>query len=209
MYKWRKHFTNQKWRIKVMSIQFDELRHIIYAQQFSRNRLEREFLPLTDVMEIIFNQGGCGVLRGKRMVSFFYEPSTRTRMSFEMAMDYLAAPPDRDLDWQEDGVAGVSRFLGRVWRIVTKHSEFARGELVDSHPSSKGAPRFRVLDDSNADPNGGVKLLRKLHQTDRQDQPRLRRPLALQYQRGGDYGTRERDAGCRTRNWPRARSLRR
>lgn len=72
-----------------MSIQFDELRHIIYAQQFSRNRLEREFLPLTDVMEIIFNQGGCGVLRGKRMVSFFYEPSTRTRMSFEMAMDYL------------------------------------------------------------------------------------------------------------------------
>ena len=24
----------------------------------------------------------------------------------------FAAPPDRDLDWQEDGVAGVSRFLG-------------------------------------------------------------------------------------------------
>ena len=23
----------------------------------------------------------------------------------------FAAPPDRDLDWQEDGVAGVSRFL--------------------------------------------------------------------------------------------------
>ncbi len=30
----------------------------------------------------------------------------------------FAAPPDRDLDWQEDGVAGVSRFLGRVWRLV-------------------------------------------------------------------------------------------
>jgi leucyl-tRNA synthetase len=34
----------------------------------------------------------------------------------------FAAPPDRDLDWQEDGVAGVSRFLGRVWRLVTKYS---------------------------------------------------------------------------------------
>ncbi len=30
----------------------------------------------------------------------------------------FAAPPDRDLDWQEDGVAGVSRFLGRVYRLV-------------------------------------------------------------------------------------------
>ena len=38
----------------------------------------------------------------------------------------FAAPPDRDLDWQEDGVAGVSRFLGRVWRLVTKHARLAR-----------------------------------------------------------------------------------
>jgi leucyl-tRNA synthetase len=30
----------------------------------------------------------------------------------------FAAPPDRDLDWQEDGVAGVSRFLARVYRFA-------------------------------------------------------------------------------------------
>ena len=40
----------------------------------------------------------------------------------------FAAPPDRDLDWQEDGVAGVSRFLGRVWRLVTKYAPIARGQ---------------------------------------------------------------------------------
>jgi leucyl-tRNA synthetase len=33
---------------------------------------------------------------------------------------------DRDLDWQEDGVAGVSRFLARVWRLVTKYAPVAR-----------------------------------------------------------------------------------
>ncbi len=33
----------------------------------------------------------------------------------------FAAPPDRDLDWQEDGVAGVSRFLGRVYRLVMRY----------------------------------------------------------------------------------------
>ena len=37
----------------------------------------------------------------------------------------FAAPPDRDLDWQEDGVAGVSRFLGRVFWLVTKMQEHA------------------------------------------------------------------------------------
>jgi leucyl-tRNA synthetase len=62
----------------------------------------------------------------------------------------FAAPPDRDLDWQDDGVAGVSRFLGRVWRIVMKYAQVAR---------SGGGER-------NSQPSGtALKLLRKLHQT--------------------------------------------
>src|SRR5208337_4611311 len=62
----------------------------------------------------------------------------------------FAAPPDRDLDWQEDGVAGVSRFLARVWRLVMKYAEKAKagaGQKVEA-------------------PTGlSLKLLRKLHQT--------------------------------------------
>jgi leucyl-tRNA synthetase len=30
----------------------------------------------------------------------------------------FAAPPERDLDWSEEGVEGSYRFLGRVWRLV-------------------------------------------------------------------------------------------
>ena len=64
----------------------------------------------------------------------------------------FAAPPDRDLDWQEDGVAGVSRFLGRVWRIVTKYAPVARmGAQGRSETQETGAV--------------AKKLLRKLHQT--------------------------------------------
>jgi leucyl-tRNA synthetase len=29
----------------------------------------------------------------------------------------FAAPPDRDLDWQETGIEGIQRFLGRVYRF--------------------------------------------------------------------------------------------
>ena len=71
--------------------QFDGFPHIICAQQFSRDWLEKEFLPLTDEMQETFEQGGCDTLKGKRIVSFFYEPSTRTRSSFEFAADYLGA----------------------------------------------------------------------------------------------------------------------
>jgi leucyl-tRNA synthetase len=60
----------------------------------------------------------------------------------------FAAPPDRDLDWQEDGVAGVSRFLSRVYRIVMKYAAQARGTSAGSSPTQ-----------------GGEALLRKLHQT--------------------------------------------
>jgi leucyl-tRNA synthetase len=62
----------------------------------------------------------------------------------------FAAPPDRDLDWQEEGVAGISRFLGRVYRLVTKYAAV--------HVSAGGVD---VANESAA----GLKLLRKLHQT--------------------------------------------
>jgi leucyl-tRNA synthetase len=68
----------------------------------------------------------------------------------------FAAPPDRDLDWQEDGVAGVSRFLGRVWRLVTKYAPVARN----------GAPRSGVLDESSRATSGAAqRLVRRMHQT--------------------------------------------
>jgi len=34
----------------------------------------------------------------------------------------FAAPPEKDLEWNEAGVEGASRFLNRVWRLATSHS---------------------------------------------------------------------------------------
>jgi leucyl-tRNA synthetase len=33
----------------------------------------------------------------------------------------FAAPPEKDLDWNDRGVEGASRFLNRVWRFVQTH----------------------------------------------------------------------------------------
>ena len=62
----------------------------------------------------------------------------------------FAAPPDRDLEWQEEGVAGISRFLSRVHRLTMKYSESA-GQRVSGAASPAG--------------QSGQALLRKLHQT--------------------------------------------
>jgi leucyl-tRNA synthetase len=58
----------------------------------------------------------------------------------------FAAPPERDLDWQETGVEGMYRFLGRVYRFVTRNAEKAAGPA---------GPRTAA----------DTKALRKLHQT--------------------------------------------
>jgi leucyl-tRNA synthetase len=68
----------------------------------------------------------------------------------------FAAPPDRDLDWQDQGVEGVYRFLSRLYRFITENpvrlvANDAAGESADYDPASL-APDAR-------------KLLRKLHQT--------------------------------------------
>ena len=66
-----------------------KLHHIIEAQQFDRNFLENELSPLAQKMEKIVKRGSSKLLSGKRMITFFYEPSTRTRASFEIAMELL------------------------------------------------------------------------------------------------------------------------
>ncbi len=56
----------------------------------------------------------------------------------------FAAPPEKDMDWNESSVEGQYRFLGRVFRFVTRNA---------------GAPSTGELNDADR------QALRKLHQT--------------------------------------------
>jgi leucyl-tRNA synthetase len=47
----------------------------------------------------------------------------------------FAAPPEKDLEWNDHGVEGASRFLNRVWRFVVTHAEEIR---TASHPGRTG-----------------------------------------------------------------------
>ena len=54
----------------------------------------------------------------------------------------FAAPPERDLDWSDQGVDGAYRFLHRVWTIVYKHSESVKS-VKPAGPEARGDKLFR------------------------------------------------------------------
>jgi leucyl-tRNA synthetase len=67
----------------------------------------------------------------------------------------FAAPPDRDLDWQETGIEGIQRFLGRVYRFYLRNSPAASRTETGQAPSLQTeslSPQARSIQ-------------RKLHQT--------------------------------------------
>jgi len=62
--------------------------HLTSTKQLSRSDTDA-ILRVAQDMEGILKKGGCDLLRGKILGSLFYEPSTRTRLSFESAMQRL------------------------------------------------------------------------------------------------------------------------
>jgi aspartate carbamoyltransferase catalytic subunit len=67
----------------------DELFHITESQQFDRTDLDDLFRKADDMEQLIREQGVTDTLSDKVMVVLFYQPSTRTRLSFETAMSRL------------------------------------------------------------------------------------------------------------------------
>ncbi|MGB8031511.1 MAG: leucine--tRNA ligase [Terracidiphilus sp.] len=128
--------------------------HLIYSRFWTKVMRDLGLVKNDEPVERLFTQGmvikdGAKMSKSKGNVVSPDEMVARYGADSARMYSLFAAPPDRDLDWQEDGVAGVSRFLGRVWRLATKY----------------GVPRSGVLDESRGKAASGAALRRKLHQT--------------------------------------------
>jgi len=129
--------------------------HLIYSRFWTKVMRDLGLIENGEPVRRLFTQGmvikdGAKMSKSKgnvvspdEMVGRFGADSARMYALF-------AAPPERDLDWQEDGVAGVNRFLARVWRLAHKYAPVARAGRGQQAASSAGV---------------SLKLLRKLHQT--------------------------------------------
>ena len=57
----------------------------------------------------------------------------------------FAAPPERDLDWSEQGVEGCFRFLNRVYRLVDELKDIAKSDAkVNVATKEDKAMRFTI-----------------------------------------------------------------
>ena len=61
------------------------MKHVLSADQFTRSELDY-LMSRASEMEQMIQEGGSDLCRGRILGALFYEPSTRTRLSFEAAM---------------------------------------------------------------------------------------------------------------------------
>ena len=62
---------------------------------------------------------------------------TRYGVDTARLFSLFAAPPEKDLEWRDDGVEGAARFLNRVWRLVAEYAETIK--TVDRNPTQDSA----------------------------------------------------------------------
>ncbi|MCI0402858.1 MAG: leucine--tRNA ligase [Acidobacteria bacterium] len=129
--------------------------HLIYSRFWTKVMRDLGLVHNAEPVERLFTQGMVikdgakmskslgNVVSPDDMVSSYGADSARLYTLF-------AAPPDRDLDWKNEGVEGIYRFLGRVYRIVNRYAEGARLAETLQATSLQGEARA---------------LQRKLHQT--------------------------------------------
>ena len=124
--------------------------HLIYSRFWTKVMRDLGLIKNSEPVERLFTQGmviknGAKMSKSKGNVVSPDDMIARYGADATRAYALFAAPPDRDLDWQEDGVAGVSRFLGRVYRFVTRHAKPGRPATTASQTTATSQALQRKL----------------------------------------------------------------
>jgi leucyl-tRNA synthetase len=129
--------------------------HLIYSRFWTKFMRDQGLVKNDEPVERLFTQGMVikdGAKMSKNLGNVVSPDEMVARYGADAARLYslFAAPPDRDLDWQDSGIEGIQRFLGRVYRFVTRNASAARASSADT--ALAPTPEARQIQ-------------RKLHQT--------------------------------------------
>jgi leucyl-tRNA synthetase len=125
--------------------------HLIYSRFFTKVMRDIGLVRNDEPVSKLFTQGMVireGAKMSKSKGNVIGADAVVERYGADTARMFalFAAPPEKDVDWRDEGVEGIYRFLGRVYRFATRNLDRAR--------SASGGP-------TDAD----RRVLRKLHQT--------------------------------------------
>jgi leucyl-tRNA synthetase len=135
--------------------------HLIYSRFWTKFMRDLGLITNDEPVERLFTQGMVikeGRKMSKNLGNVVSPDEMVARYGADAARLYslFAAPPDRDLDWQDSGIEGIQRFLGRVYRFFVRNS----GAETLLATSASGAARS----ETTLSPEARA-IQRKLHQT--------------------------------------------
>jgi leucyl-tRNA synthetase len=127
--------------------------HLIYSRFFTKVMRDIGLIQNDEPAARLFTQGmvikdGAKMSKSRGNVVSADDMIERFGADTGRVFELFAAPPEKDMDWTDAGAEGAYRFLGRVFRFVTRN-----GEVNVDAPA-------RV-----EDPAASRTALRKLHQT--------------------------------------------
>jgi leucyl-tRNA synthetase len=101
--------------------------HLIYSRFWTKFMRDLGLITNDEPAARLFTQGMVikdGAKMSKSLGNVVSPDEMVARYGADAARLYtlFAAPPDRDLDWQDSGIEGIQRFLGRVYRFVLRNT---------------------------------------------------------------------------------------
>jgi leucyl-tRNA synthetase len=106
--------------------------HLLYARFFTKALADLGHLDFQEPFQALFTQGMVtkdGAKMSKSRGNVVSPASIVERVGADTARCYVlfVGPPDQDADWSDEGVEGVHRFLGRLWRLAAETADRAGG----------------------------------------------------------------------------------
>jgi len=125
--------------------------HLLYARFYTKVLRDLGYFKLDEPFQKLFTQGmvvkdGAKMSKSKGNVvspdDFILTYGADTGRVFELFM----APPEKDLEWSDQGVEGAFRFLNRVWRFFqANRAALMRAELRPGDLSAPGRAFRRTV----------------------------------------------------------------
>jgi leucyl-tRNA synthetase len=115
--------------------------HLLYARFFIKAFADMGLLDTQEPFQRLFTQGMItrdGAKMSKSKGNVVSPQPIIERYGADTARTYILfiGPPDQDADWSDEGVEGVHRFLGRLWRLGADVAENGSQRAPDSSAGS-------------------------------------------------------------------------